>query len=46
MKIVDIKTGFLCNNNCIFCIHGDNKFKGNFLYEDIKKDLEGGTKKC
>jgi len=39
LKRVDIKTGFVCNNNCLFCVQADNKFKGNRSLEDIKKNL-------
>jgi len=43
-KRVDIKTGFLCNNNCRFCVQADNKFKGNRRKEDIFKDMEDALK--
>ena len=43
-KRVDIKTGFLCNNNCLFCVQGYNKSKGNRSTEDILKDLEEAKK--
>lgn len=36
---LEINTGFICNNNCRFCIHTDSKFKGNRSFVDIKKDL-------
>ena len=39
-KRVDIKTGFLCNNNCLFCVQGANKNKGNRQKEDIFIDLK------
>jgi len=45
-KRVDIKTGFICNNNCRFCVQADNKCKGNRSFEDIKKDLEDCRKRC
>lgn len=37
---VDIKTGYSCNNNCIFCVQGDNKSKGNRSLDVIKKDID------
>jgi MoaA/NifB/PqqE/SkfB family radical SAM enzyme len=43
-KRVDIKTGFMCNNNCLFCVQGSNKFKGNRQKEDIFKDLKEAKK--
>ena len=46
MKRVDIKTGFLCNNNCLFCVQADNKCKGNRSFEDIKADLIESKKRC
>ncbi|MBN2112455.1 radical SAM protein [Candidatus Woesearchaeota archaeon] len=45
-KRVDIKTGFICNNNCRFCVQADNKCKGNRSLEGIKKDLEDSRKRC
>lgn len=47
MKRLDLKTGFLCNNNCLFCVQADNKSKGNRSLSEIKKDLKDGiTKDC
>ncbi|MFH0875089.1 MAG: radical SAM protein [archaeon] len=43
-KRVDIKTGFLCNNNCYFCVQADNKLKGNRQKEDIFNDLTEAKK--
>lgn len=43
-KRADIKTGFLCNNNCRFRVHADNKFKGNRRMEDVSKDMEDARK--
>ncbi len=45
-KRVDIKTGFLCNNNCRFCVQADNKFSGNRSIEDIKSDLTECRRRC
>lgn len=45
-KRVDIKTGFICNNNCKFCVQAHNKFKGNRSFEEIKKDLISSRKRC
>lgn len=45
-KRVDIKTGFICNNNCRFCVQADNKLKGNRNFDEIKKDLEDSRKRC
>ena len=46
MKRVDIKTGFLCNNNCLFCVQADNKLKGNRSFEEIKNDLISSRGRC
>lgn len=45
-KRLDLKTGFLCNNNCQFCVQADNKYKGNRSLEDLKKDMEESRKLC
>jgi MoaA/NifB/PqqE/SkfB family radical SAM enzyme len=46
MKRIDIKTGFICNNNCIFCVQANNKCTGNRSFEEIKKDLIEAKKRC
>jgi len=46
MKRVDIKTGFICNNNCRFCVQADNKYRGNRSFEEIKNDLIDSRKRC
>jgi len=38
-KKTDIKTGFLCNNNCRFCVQAHKKRFGNRPKGDLKKDL-------
>ena len=43
-KRVDIKTGFMCNNNCLFCVQGDKKKHGNRDKKDIFRDMEEGKK--
>jgi len=43
---VDVKTGFICNNNCRFCVQADNKLKGNRSLEEIKEDLEKSRERC
>lgn len=45
-KRVDIKTGFICNNNCRFCVQADNKCKRDRSFEEIKKDLVDSRKRC
>lgn len=43
-KRVDIKTGFLCNNNCRFCVQAHKKKFGNRSTAEIKKDLRDAKK--
>ena len=45
-KRVDIKLGFLCNNNCRFCVQAHKKRFGNRTTEEIKKDLREARKTC
>jgi MoaA/NifB/PqqE/SkfB family radical SAM enzyme len=45
-KRLDIKTGFICNNNCRFCVQADNKCRGNRTFEEIKKDLIESKQRC
>ncbi|MCK4521729.1 MAG: radical SAM protein [Nanoarchaeota archaeon] len=45
-KRVDIKTGFICNNNCRFCAQAHKKYLGNRTTQEIKKDLEKARKTC
>jgi len=46
MKRLDIKTGYLCNNNCLFCVQAHNKSKGNRTTEEIKADLKESKTRC
>ncbi len=46
MKKADIKIGFLCNNNCRFCVQGDKKHLGNPNTEKVKKILQEAAKDC
>lgn len=47
MKKADIKIGFLCNNNCQFCVQGDEKKKfGNKSTNEIKNILKEAKKDC
>ncbi len=38
-KRLDLKTGYVCNNNCLFCVASDKRFKGIKTTEELKKDL-------
>jgi len=47
MKKADIKTGFLCNNNCRFCVQGEVKKKlGNKSTGEVRKILKDAAKDC
>lgn len=43
---LDIKTGYICNNNCKFCVVADMKKLPNRTFQEIKIDLEESHKKC
>lgn len=44
MKRVDLKTGFLCNNNCLFCVQAHKKGFGNRTTAALKADLKKARK--
>lgn len=47
MKRADIKTGFLCNNDCIFCVQGKAKKQfGNKNTDEVKKILKEASRDC
>ena len=47
MKRADIKTGFLCNNACIFCVQGREKKQfGNKSANEVKKILKQASRDC
>lgn len=43
-KRLDLKVGFSCNNNCIFCAQAHKRNFGDRTTEEIKKLLEEGLK--
>jgi sulfatase maturation enzyme AslB (radical SAM superfamily) len=45
-KRADVKIGFVCNNNCRFCVQAHKKQFGSRTVEDIKKDLEMARCNC
>jgi len=45
MKELDIKVGFQCNNNCIFCLNRDKKDFKVFPIEQIKRQIASFSKK-
>lgn len=46
MKRIDIKVGFLCNNNCKFCVQVHCRWMGNKSTKEIKKDLKESKRRC
>lgn len=47
LKKADIKIGFLCNNNCLFCVQGDAKKKiGSPSAAEIKRTLKQASRDC
>ena len=47
MKRVDIKIGYLCNNQCSFCVQGDRrKTLGNKPGNEIKAAIKKAKKAC
>lgn len=47
MRKADIKTGFLCNSNCRFCVQGDKKKAlGNKSTSEIKKIIKDASTDC
>ena len=41
---MDLKVGFKCNNNCIFCAQAHKRILGNKSIEELKEALENGIK--
>lgn len=47
MKKADIKTGFLCNNNCLFCVQGPEKKKfGNKSTKQLREIIVKAKDGC
>jgi len=44
MKRIDLKTGFLCNNNCLFCVQAHKKKFGNKNTAELKSCLSQAAK--
>ncbi len=40
MERIDVKTGFLCNNNCLFCVQAHKKKFGNKTFDQLAGYLE------
>lgn len=45
MKRIDLKVGFLCNNNCLFCVQGHKKKFGNKEKKYLINAIEESAKK-
>ncbi len=46
MERIDLKTGFICNNNCRFCVQAHKKEFGNKSTHELKKYLKNSAKMC
>lgn len=46
IKRADIKCGFKCNNNCLFCAQAHKKQFGNKTTEQVKKEILEARKTC
>ncbi|MCK5023248.1 MAG: radical SAM protein [Candidatus Aenigmarchaeota archaeon] len=42
IKRLDLKVGFSCNNNCLFCVQAHKKHLGDRPTDDLKKEMENG----
>jgi MoaA/NifB/PqqE/SkfB family radical SAM enzyme len=45
-KILDIKLGYSCNNNCIHCVVANHRHLGDRKTGEIKNELERARLKC
>ncbi len=36
----DVKVGYACNNNCLFCVIADKRKRGNLKTAEVKRQLE------
>jgi MoaA/NifB/PqqE/SkfB family radical SAM enzyme len=47
MKKADIKIGFVCNNNCLFCVQGNKRnIYYNKSFVQVKEELSNALKDC
>lgn len=46
MKKADIKTGFVCNNNCVFCVQAHKKKFGDKDTKELKRIIREASKNC
>ncbi len=42
----DIKTGYTCNSNCVFCVIGDKLFTGERPTPDVIEELKASRRTC
>lgn len=45
MKRLDLKVGFSCNNNCLFCVQAHRRNLGDRTSEELKKEIERSREK-
>jgi MoaA/NifB/PqqE/SkfB family radical SAM enzyme len=46
MRRADLKTGYDCNSNCVFCVIGDKLFTGNRPFAECVEELRESRKTC
>jgi MoaA/NifB/PqqE/SkfB family radical SAM enzyme len=46
MRRADLKTGYDCNSNCVFCVIGDKLFTGNRPLAECVEELRQSRKTC
>ncbi len=42
VKRADVKVGYACNNNCIFCVVADKRDRGDFTTAQLKREILAG----
>ncbi len=42
----DLKTGYNCNSNCVFCVIGDKLFTGDRSYDECVEELKQSRATC
>jgi len=46
MQSLNLKTGYLCNNDCLFCAQADNKPLGNPPVEKLMEEISNASNYC
>jgi cyclic pyranopterin phosphate synthase len=46
VRRADLKTGYDCNSNCVFCVIGDKLFTGNRPFAECVEELRASRQTC